>query len=185
MEAWKDVPGYEGLYEVSSLGRVRSLGRICSAKNGSTQTKRARILTQEVSIHGYCRIRLYDANGVVRHHAVHRLVLEAFVGKDDREVNHKNEIKTDNRLENLEYCTSKENCNYGTRNGRLSKLAIERQGVPVLQISKDTGKVLGEYSSRRDAQSATGIPHSYISAVCRGKKKTAGGYIWRDKCQTE
>lgn len=120
-ETWKDVQGYEGLYQVSNLGRIRSLDRIVNAKNGSKQTKKSRILLQEITIHGYCRVRLFDNDGKAKHYAVHRIVMNAFVGESSCQVNHINEIKTDNRLENLEYCTAKENCNHGTRNDRISK----------------------------------------------------------------
>lgn len=175
-ETWKEVKGYEGLYEVSDLGRVRSLGRWCNSKNGSTQKKRNRILVQEITVHGYCRVRLYDKNGKSKHHVVHRLVLSAFVGDDDREVNHINEIKTDNRLINLEYCTSKENCNHGERNKKLS-IANSK---PVMQISKETGETIAIYDSQKEAADTLGICFRNISCVCRGKRKTAGGYIWRN-----
>ena len=79
-ETWKDVIGYVGLYQVSNLGRIRSLGRECNSKNGSKQRKKERILTQEVTIHGYCRVRLFDADGNAKHYAVHRLVMNAFIG---------------------------------------------------------------------------------------------------------
>ncbi len=120
-ETWKDIQGYEGLYQVSDLGRIRSLGRIANAKNGSKQTKKSRILMQEITIHGYCRVRLFDYEGKSKHYAVHRLVLSAFSGEAELPVNHINEIKTDNRLVNLEYCSTKENCNHGTRNKRISE----------------------------------------------------------------
>ena len=120
-ETWKDIQGYEGLYQVSDLGRIRSLDRVVNAKNGSKQTKKSRILVQEITIHGYCRVRIFNCDGKAKHYAVHRLVLSAFNGASDLPVNHINEIKTDNRLVNLEYCTAKENCNHGTRNERISK----------------------------------------------------------------
>lgn len=119
-ETWKDIQGYEGLYQVSDLGRIRSLARIVNSKNGSKQTKKGRILVQEVTIHGYCRVRLFNRLGKAKHYAVHRLVMNAFKGESQLPVNHINEIKTDNRVVNLEYCTAKENCNHGTRNMRIS-----------------------------------------------------------------
>lgn len=182
-EIWKDVKGYEGLYQVSNLGRVRSLGRVCHSKNNSMQTKRVRILTQEVTIWGYCRTRLYNENGKPKHHAVHRLVYEAFVGEcGDYQINHINEIKTDNRVANLELMTAKENCNHGTRNARLSKINKAQSdkwviGVEQLDMS---GNVLNKYSSRLEAETVTGINNASISACCSGKHKTAGGYRWRN-----
>lgn len=91
-ETWKDVQGYEGLYQVSNLGRIRSLDRIVNAKNGSKQTKKSRILLQEITIHGYCRVRLFDNDGKAKHYAVHRIVMNAFVGESSCQVNHINEI---------------------------------------------------------------------------------------------
>lgn len=178
-ETWKDVLGYVGLYQVSNLGRVRSLGRECNSKGNSKQRKRGRILTQEVTVHGYCRVRLFDANGVAKHYAVHRLVLNAFTGVLDAEINHINEIKTDNRLINLEYCTHKENCNYGNRNARISNSNKGIGQKPVLQITKG-GEFVQRYSSRNEATIATGVDAGHIGEVCSGKRKSAGGYIWKD-----
>lgn len=135
-ETWKDVKGFEGLYEVSDLGRIRSLGRVVPSKNGSTQKKRVRILTQEVTVDGYCRIRLYDKNGKSWHYQVHRIVMEAFVGHSDLQVNHKNEIKSDNRVVNLEYLTPKANCNYGKRNEKISEKMIGVNSRGVVQMKK-------------------------------------------------
>ena len=177
-ETWKDVIGYVGLYQVSDLGRIRSLGRECNSKNGSKQRKRERILTQEVTIHGYCRVRLFDAEGKAKHFAVHRLVMNAFVGILDEDINHINEIKTDNRLTNLEYCTHRYNCNYGTRNTRISEKNSGINSRAVLQI-KD-GIIINRFSSRLKAESETGIDASHIGMVCAGKRKSAGGYKWRN-----
>ncbi len=178
-ETWKGVRGYEGLYEVSDLGRIRSLGRECNSKNNSRQSKKARILVQEVTVHGYCRVRLYDINGKASHYAVHRLVMSNFVGESDLEINHVNEIKTDNRLSNLEYCTSKYNCHYGTRNARISAINKGRNARPLIQLDKK-GNVIKEYPSRLDAERETGIDAGHIGMVCAGARKTAGGYKWRD-----
>lgn len=193
METWKGVPGYSGLYEVSDLGRVRSLGRMCRSKNTSVQKKRARILVQEITIHGYCRVRLFDANGEATHKAVHRLVAETFIRpmKNGEQVNHLNEIKTDNRVENLEICTPKENCNYGSRNRRIAaamsrispsdstreKIANVRRR-PVKQLSKD-GDLIAVFNSAKEAHEKTGVDTGHISSCRNGKRKSAGGYVWR------
>lgn len=179
-ETWKEVGGYSGLYEVSNLGRVRSLGRPCKAKNGATQHKRARILTQEITVHGYCRVRLYDRDGKATHFAVHRLVMEAFVGSSEQQVNHINEIKTDNRLVNLEYVSRAENCNHGTRNERIAIGASGSHLKPVVQIDR-SGSIVGVFSSRTEAAKVTGIDAVNIGRCCEGTRKQAGGYRWRNE----
>ena len=176
-ETWKGVKGYEGLYEVSNLGRVRSLGRTCNSKNSSTQFKKARILIQEVTIFGYCRVRLYDAEGKSKHFAVHRLVMNAFVGSSELQINHINEIKTDNRVENLEYCTQAYNCNYGSRNKKISERTKGKNGKRVVQFNKD-GSIINTFDSRNAASIATGVDETDIGACCNGKRKSAGGYLW-------
>ena len=184
METWKDVRGYEGLYQVSDLGRIRSLGRVVNSKNGSYGKKRERILTQEVTVFGYCRVRLFDAEGKAKHYAVHRLVAQEFIGNPEGlEINHKNEIKTDNRVENLEICTSKYNCNYGTRNKRLSEMNTEKKDLWCKGVvQKDlNGNVIARYESRLDAERKTGICNRHISQCCNGRRKTVGGYIWENE----
>lgn len=172
MEAWKDIQGYEGLYEVSDLGRIRSTGN---------NKKPSRIMSQEITIHGYCRVRLIDSNHVGKHYAVHRLVASAFIGDIvGLEINHKNEIKTDNRVCNLEIVTPKENCNYGTRNKRVSEANKAQRHIwakPVIQLDKN-GKRIAVYESILEAKRQTGIDDAHIGACCMNKRKTAGGYMW-------
>lgn len=183
METWKDIRGYEGLYQVSDLGRIRSLERIVNAKNNSKSTKKSRILIQEVTVYGYCRVRLFSLDGKAKHYATHRIVAQEFIGNiDGYEINHKNEIKTDNRVENLEIVTSKQNCNYGTRNKRLSEKNKANKALwckPVVQKDKD-GNVIAKYESRTDAERATGIHNREISRGCNGRRKMVGGYIWEN-----
>ena len=103
IEDWKDIPGYEGLYVVSNNGRVMNV-------------RSGRILKEHITKFGYKRIGIYK-NGVCRMHFVHRLVAEAFIPNPDNlpQVNHKNEDKINNNVDNLEWCDSKYNMNYGTR----------------------------------------------------------------------
>jgi len=175
MEAWKDIRGYEGLYQVSNYGRVRSLG---------TNGKKPRIMTQEISIWGYCRIRLWNNEHVQKHHAVHRLVAEAFIGSvEGFDVNHLDEIKTNNRVENLQIVTKKENCNYGTRNKRIAQKNAAQKHLwtkPVRQYDKD-GNLIAIYESMLEAKRQTGIDDVNIGRVCRGIRQTAGGYIWKEQ----
>ena len=194
METWKEIEGYEGLYEVSSLGRIRSLGRDCNSKNNSIGHKRERILTQEITAYGYCRVRLYSAEGKPKHFAVHRIVAKAFLNDFDesKQINHKNEIKTDNRVLNLEICDSKYNCNYGTRNLKLSeknrgkkhsentkkKIAIAFS-QPIKQYTKE-GAYVRTYNSAKEASKATGINYTDIIACKKGRRPSAGGYKWSE-----
>lgn len=175
LETWKEIAGYEDLYQVSTLGRIRSLGN-----NG----KKPRILVQEITIWGYCRVRLFDSNHESKHYAVHRLVASAFIGDcTDMDVNHKNEIKTDNRLENLEIVTRKENCNYGTRNERLSKHHFKSEKIrrtPVDMCDKKTHAVIKSFPSILEAERATGIDNGGINKCVLKKRKSAGGFEWRE-----
>ncbi len=183
METWKDIRGYEGLYQISDLGRIRSLGRVVNAKGNSKSKKRERILTQEITVFGYCRVRLFNSDGKAKHYAVHRLVAQEFIGNPEGfEINHKNEIKTDNRVENLEIVTSKQNCNYGTRNERLSKKNTANKDIwskKVVQKDK-AGNVIAVYDSRLEAERQTGLSNREIGRVCNGKRKTHKGYIWEN-----
>jgi hypothetical protein len=122
MEKWRDIEGYEGLYQVSNFGRVRSLDRVVFQKNRWGQlwkvTYKGTILKQYKQPY-YLEVDLCK-DGVKKHHLVHRIEYEAFNGKipEGMQVNHINEIKTDNRLENLNLMTPSENINWGTRNER-------------------------------------------------------------------
>ena len=114
-EIWKDIPGYEGMYQVSNLGRVKSLGR-ASEIGRNLKTK---ILKQTAEDKGYMKVGLRK-NNKIRTVRVHRLVAEAFVGNPQGlpEVNHKDENKANNTYTNLEWCTTKYNCGYGSKGKR-------------------------------------------------------------------
>ena len=119
-EIWRPVVGYEGLYEVSSYGRVRSLDRYVKGKSESYRLIKGKVLSGSITKDGYVRC-LIKVNGVGRSYFVHRLVAEAFIPNPDNlpQVNHKDEDKTNNNVDNLEWCDAKYNNNYGT--------AIERR----------------------------------------------------------
>ena len=170
-EVWKDIPDYEGKYQVSNMGRVRSLLKWYPLQNRYVQ--RVKILKNNVMSKGYLGVKLCK-NGE-RTFKVHRLVAEAFIPNPDNkpQVNHINGDKTDNRVENLEWCTSREN----TEHSRITGLQLP---TAVLQYDLE-GNFIKEWASIKEAQEATNSRH--ISMCCRGhtKYRTSGGYIWRYK----
>lgn len=173
-EIWKDIPGYDGYYQVSSYGNVRSLERpytICSKTIISTKSK---ILKQGI-VKGYYNVEL-NVNGVAKKIFVHRLVALAFIPNINNLpcINHKDENPLNNRMENLEWCTIEYNLKYGTRQERISKNRKRK----VLQYSSE-GEYIAEYDGAIDAENATGIKRQNISKVILGKRHTAGGYIWK------
>lgn len=187
-EIWKPVKGYEGIYEVSSLGRVRSLDRIVPALCRQTGTivdyhRKGRILRQR-PIHnggGYLVITITDNERKPHTQLVHRLVAQAFVPgyREGLDVNHKDEDKTNNRADNLEWCNRQYNINYGTGKWRRRKFNAR----PVEQLTLD-GQHEARYANISEAARAVGCNPSTIMAVCQGKhgKKrciTAKGYRWR------
>jgi len=144
-EIWKDIPNYEGVYQVSNIGRVKSL------KSGEEK-----LLKPQKHRDGYMQVGLYK-EGVGKLFKVHRLVMLAFVSESDLQVNHINGIKTDNHLENLEYCTGSQNIKHafntglhvpikGEKHGRskLTRACVERikyghQGMTQKEIAKIYG----------------------------------------------
>lgn len=161
-EIWKEIDGFPD-YEVSNLGRV------CSFKG-----KYPKILKPGKSSSGYLQVILCMGGKGVRK-TIHRLVAEAFVPNPENkpEVNHIDEDKKNNVAENLEWVTRKENINHGTGIKRMA----ETQGKTVVQYTTD-GVFLAEYPSTHEAHRVTGIDQSSICQACRGKYKTAGGYLW-------
>mgnify|MGYP003463631969 FL=1 len=162
-EEWRDIEGYEGLYQVSNLGRVKSFNY--RGHKGCIE-----ILTPRLDGKGYEMVALYK-EGKVRNTKVHRLVAQAFIPNPNNypQVNHKDENKTNNDVKNLEWCTNKYNHNYGTRNERVGKSLSKK----VICIT--TGEI---FNSMREACRKYNIHTGSMTECCRGKQKTAGGYKW-------
>lgn len=148
-------------YEIDTKGRIRNSNK--------------QILSQSISNNGYYRVHLCK-NGKAKWYAVHKLVAETFIPNPLHlpEVNHKDENKLNNDVSNLEWCSSKYNCNYGTRNKKISRARINNNlSQPVKCI--ETNVI---YPSIMEAQRQTGIFNTAIGKVCKGERKTAGHYHW-------
>ena len=166
LEEWKDIKGYEGIYQVSDLGRIRSLDRLGT----DGRSLKGKILKSSKRHDGYLQVHL-SKNGKVEICFLHRLVAEAFCPNPENLpfVNHCNERKDDNKAFNLDWVTAKENTNYGTCFQRIS-------------ISKGTAVRCLEtnqcFCSAREAERQTGISYQGISKCCQGKQKKAGKLHW-------
>ena len=185
-EIWKDIEGYEGLYQVSNLGRVRSLDRVIYKTMSKTGRVcpfniKGRVLKPGTDTKGYLFVNLKNAP-IVEEARVHRLVAQAFVDGwfEGAVVNHKDENRQNNRADNLEWVTFSDNLNYGTARQR----STEKHGYsrPVLQMDLD-GNIIKEYPSVMEASRQTGISDNAIRHCCHGHNgaKTASGYRWRFK----
>ena len=156
METWKPIADYEGLYQVSDLGRIKSLwyGNEKILKPGKTRS-------------GYLHVDLFK-DGQKKTSLIHRLVADAFIPNPNNleTVNHKDEVKTNNVASNLEWMSQKDNNIYS-------------KARKVQMFDKKTGELLATFPYINEAERVTGINQSHISSCCRGKLKSAGGYVWR------
>lgn len=193
-EIWKDIKGYEGLYEVSNLGNVRRYYKY----DKHTYNPHFKVLLIKPNNCGYLNVKLYK-NGSYKHFQVHRLVAEAFLPNPDNlpQVNHKDENKVNNSVSNLEWCTAKYNCNYGTHNERSRignvgkivsqetryKISLSKQGsiahnrTKIKQIN-NIGETLNIFDSIKDASLFIGCSPASICDVLKGRSKTCKGYRW-------
>ena len=170
-EIWKDVAGYEGFYQVSNKGNVRSVER----KDSIGRKCGGRILKPINNRRGYLRVILWK-NGKYKTNFIHRLVAEAFVPNPDNlpQVNHLDEVKTNNELSNLEWCDSKHNVNYGTRNDR----AAQAQSKKVRAVNAKTGEVV-TFNSTVEA-GRKGYNQNNVARACRGTYNVGGGNLYRN-----
>lgn len=171
IEEWRDVKGYEGLYQVSNFGNVWSF-----------YVNRA--LAKHLHPNGYYAVRLCKCG---RHKNIQlgRIVASAFLPNPNNlpETNHKDCNPRNNRADNLEWCTRKYNINYGDRTQKMLdspgyKSHIERLKVPILQFQK-SGEFVKRWDCASDIEKTQHIDAGNISLCCSGKRGSAGGYIWR------
>ena len=177
-ETWKDIPNYEGIYQASNLGKIKSLERI----DALGHRLKEKILKPGITHKGYYRVALCK-NSIRKFFYVHRLVWEAFNGTipEGLQVNHISERKSENRLSNLNLMTPKENSNWGTRIERQVKKRINGKcSKTVLQFTLDN-ILVKEFPSIRQAERETGFSHQNIVNCCKGRYEQAYGYKWQYK----
>jgi hypothetical protein len=179
-EEWKEVPGYNGYYQVSNFSRVKSIDRTVE-RHGHLMNIKGIIMTPTSSKQGYPSHR-FSLNGKLRTENVHRLVAEAFIPNPENKkfVNHKNGLKHDNRIENLEWCTCSENCLHAVRTGLTvqKKMEHNHRARPVIQFDL-SGNFINRYKCALYAVKEHGFDSGSISKACSGKLHTAYGFIWR------
>lgn len=163
-EIWKDIKDYEGLYQVSNLGRVK---RVATGK----------VLKGYKDTCGYLLVAL-SKNNIRSSKKIHRLVAQAFLPNPENkpQVNHIDEIKTNNIVDNLEWMTAKENTNHGTRNERSSR----KQSIPIIATNIKTGEFREFYGSCECARQL-GLNQSHITNVLKGRRNQTGGYTFKYK----
>ena len=179
-EIWRDIKGYEGLYQVSNLGRVKriqSFDSIGRKKKGQDMSNH--------KCHGYLRVWLSKDNNR-KSYSIHRLVAEAFISNPENkpEVNHIDGNKENNCVENLEWCTRSENIKHGYSKGLLKQTSRRRNDYRSKKVvQKSNGIIIHEYPSAMEAQRQTGYSQGTISNCCRGNQKIAYGYEWSYKTE--
>ncbi len=193
-EIWKDIKGYEGYYQVSNLGRVKSLDRDC-VNNLSNQYssyittvfRKGKML--KLCVRGnYRSVQLFN-NGKYKQVPVHRLVIETFIPNPENKayVNHKDGNKLNNHVDNLEWVTAKENMQHAYKTGLMKpqdnlpergKLSESWKAIPVYQMDS-TGQIIKKWGCMKEPSIVLNINYNSISKCCRGLRNKAGGYIWR------
>lgn len=167
MEEWRDIKGYEGRYQVSNTGKIKSV---------RSQKEKKAFLQK----YGYLKVQLYD-RGKPRNYFVHRLVAEAFIPNSNnlREVNHKDENKTNNNASNLEWCNRRYNVKYGNRAALFSKKMINHPSISkIIKCFDFGGNLIAIYPSANEASRQTKIPATSIRGCAEGLLTHAGGFKW-------
>lgn len=180
MENWKQIEGYKPIYQVSDLGRIRSLERKTN-DNGGVFHRKERYLKYSKSRLGYLLVYLYAEDGKKRTIPVHQIVAKAFVANPDNkpEVDHKDGDKTNNRPGNLRWVTHKENCanplTVVKQKKYIGKRAKHKKAIRAYSL---TGQLVGEWPTITMAAEATGTCRHSISYAANGKYKSANNLIW-------
>lgn len=173
-EKWLPVKGYEQSYMISSYGRIKTIDRVLTFSDGRVREYKSRIIrTHRINQHYYVASLSQNQRRLMKD--VHRLVAEAFIPNPNgfNEVNHKDENKTNNCVNNLEWCTAEYNSNYGTCKNRIG----DSNSRPILKYDLE-GNFIREYKSMSEAERIEGINHASICICCNGRVSYQGSSIW-------
>lgn len=189
-EVWKDIKGYEGLYQVSSLGRIKSLDRYIERKDGTVYFWKGKIMSPAISNTGYLVTSIYK-NKKKKQVQIHRLVAEAFIPNPNNrpEVNHINGKRNDARIDNLEWVNRSENQLHAFRvlgrgyvlpTKEQMQKKVDKKGKKIIQYEiKVIISEKARYKSIREAERQTGVVRTSISRCCKHIQEKAGKYIFR------
>lgn len=179
-EEWRDIVGFEGYFQISNMGNIRSLDRYIEYKNGKKILRKGKNIRPVKCSNGYYEAQM-SRDGKRTVMLLHRAVAQAFIPNPNNlpEVNHKDENIANNCVDNLEWCTSKYNANYGTRNQRNFEKVNKKQQKPVNQLTL-SGEFIKRWDGICQASRSLGICDSQIIRVCKHKPRseTAGGFKW-------
>lgn len=191
-EVWKPIENYEGYYEISNTGKIKSLERKANTKNSSSRKVNSRDI--KLTNNGMYYVVGLAKSGRTRQHYVHRLVAQAFIPNPEnlKFVNHKDGDKLNNKVDNLEWCTIEYNNRHAFKNG-LIKIAKGRENKMFGRYGKNANKskpvyqydldynFIKKWDCQRDVQRELGFSEKSISNCVLGNQKTAYGYIWLKK----
>lgn len=174
-EIWKDIPEYENLYQISNLGNVKSLDKTIKDTKGRKYQKKGIILKQRYDKYGYKYVKL-TKKGKQKYMLVHRIVAKVFINNPENlpQINHKDENRTNNNVNNLEWCDCIYNNNYGNRNKKIQ----DRISKSIIQLDKNNN-FIKKWKNSIEASKSLNINGGNIRSCCRNELKTAGGFIWR------
>lgn len=177
-EIWKDIAGYEGLYQVSNLGRVKSCQKVVKHPKGGEKTLKEKFRVLAKDLYGYEVVDLYK-EGKGKMYKVHRLVAQMFLDNyyNKPQVNHINGIKTDNCVSNLEWSTNSENMKHAHSTG-LKKTTIVNE-KSVLMFDKITGEFVSEFTSLTKASKHIGCKEADVCSVLKGRQNSTKGYYFK------
>lgn len=189
IEIWKPIVGYENYYEVSDLGNVRSIDRTIVHSNNNIFNYKSKILKSAINKYGYLQVGL-SINSKTKSYCIHKLVAIAFIPNVNNKptVNHKDGNKLNNYIDNLEWATKSEQAIHSLKNN-LRKMPNSwigkfgsKHGASKIVIQYDlNNNYIAEYGSIIEASKINNINRTTICMVCKNKKKTAGGYVWKYK----